>query len=144
MDFLRNQLDIPAPKVFGWASRVDDENPVGAEYIVMERVQGESLGSRWSSLSTGELAAVIRQIVDIETRLFSARFPKHGSLYYKKDLEAKFREDDPNVPNDGNLLADRFCVGPLTTRSFWTEERSQMKLDRGPCLFPHLYRLVFN
>ena len=136
MDFLRTQLDIPTPKVFGWASRVDDENPVGAEYIIMEKAQGESLGSCWSSLSTGELAAVIRQIVDIEARLFSARFPKHGSLYYKEDLEKNFRDNNKNVANDGNLLADRFCIGPAATRPFWTEERGQMSLDRGPCLFP--------
>lgn len=144
MDFLRTQLDLPAPKVFGWASRVDEENPVGAEYIIMEKAQGDSLGSLWLSLSTGELAAVIRQIVDIETRLFSTPFPKHGSLYYKEDLEEKFREDIPSVANDGSLLADRFCVGPVATRPFWTEERGQMNLDRGPCLFPCIYRLVFN
>ena len=144
MDFLRTQLDIPAPKVFGWASRVDDDNPVGAEYIIMEKAQGESLSSRWLSLSTGELAEVIKQVVDIETRLFSARFSRHGSLYYKKDLEEKFREDNPNESNDGNILADRFCVGPVATRSFWAEERGQMKLDRGPCLFPWKRRLLFN
>ncbi|KAI9680618.1 MAG: hypothetical protein M1817_004058 [Caeruleum heppii] len=132
MDFVRTQLDIPAPKVLEWASRVDEENPVGAEYIIMEKAQGESLASRWLSLSTGELAAVIRQVVDIEARLFSACFPKHGSLYYKKDLEEKFRENTPNVTNNGNPLADRFCVGPLATRPFWKEERGQMSLDRGP------------
>lgn len=144
MDFLRTQLDLPAPKVFGWASRVDEDNPVGAEYIIMEKAQGDSLGSLWLSLSTGELAAVIRQIVDIETRLFSTPFPKHGSLYYKEDLEEKFREDIPNVANDGSLLADRFCIGPVATRPFWSEERGQMNLDRGPCLFRCKYRLVFN
>ena len=144
MDFLRTHLDIPAPKVFGWASRVDDDNPVGAEYIILEKVPGESLGSHWLSLSTGELVAVIKQIVDIEARLFSFRFPKHGSLYYKKDLDEKFCEDSPNVANEGNPVADRFCIGPVATRSFWTEERRQMNLDRGPCLSPCTYRLAFN
>ncbi len=66
MDFLHTQLDIPAPKVVGWASPVDDENPVGAEYIIIEKAQGESLGSRFLSLSKGEFAAIIRQIVDFE------------------------------------------------------------------------------
>lgn len=135
MDFLRTQLDIPVPKVFEWASRVDEENSVGAEYIIMEKVQGVSLGSLWLSLSTKELVTVIKQIVDIETRLFSSHFPKHGSLYYKKDLEEKFHEDNPNVANS-NLLADRFCVRPVATSAFWEKERGQMNLDRGPCLFP--------
>lgn len=140
MDFVRTQLDIPAPKVFAWASQVDGNNTVGAEYIIMEKVKGESLGSRWMSLSTAELAEVVRQIVDIESRLFSARFSKHGSLYYTEDLDEKFREE----PNNVDILSDRFCIGPVVNRSFWTEKRSQMILDRGPCLFPRVYQLVLN
>ena len=38
MDFLRTRLDIPVPKVFAWASRVGGDNPVGAEYIIMEKM----------------------------------------------------------------------------------------------------------
>jgi len=44
----------------------------------MERAQGESLK---------ELAEILKQIVEVENRLFSARFAKYGSLYYKEDLE---------------------------------------------------------
>ncbi|KAL8971193.1 MAG: hypothetical protein Q9197_003409 [Variospora fuerteventurae] len=132
MDFLRTRLDIPAPKVFAWASRVDDDNPVGAEYIIMEKMQGESLASRWFSLSTKELAKVIEQIVEIENRLFSARFSKHGSLYYREDLEQEIRDNNSNEQNGVNLLPDNFGIGPTANRSFWTEERGQMTLDRGP------------
>ena len=46
MDFLRTRLNIPTPRVFAWASRVGGENVVGAEYIIMEKMQGESLASR--------------------------------------------------------------------------------------------------
>ncbi len=139
MDYLRTRLDIPAPKVFAWASRVGSENPVGAEYIIMEKMQGESLASRWVSLSTKELAEVIEQIVDIESRLFSTPFSEHGNLYYKEDLEEELRENKRNEQNGVDLLSDQFCIGPITTRSFWTEERSQMALDRGPCLLPCMY-----
>ena len=139
MDYLRTRLDIPAPKVFAWASRVGSENPVGAEYIIMEKMQGENLASRWFSLSTKELAEVIEQIVDIESRLFSAPFSKHGNLYYKEDLEEELRENKRNEQNGVDLLSDQFGIGPIATRSFWTEERSQMTLDRGPCLFPCVY-----
>ena len=46
MDFLRNHLDIPVPKVFAWASRADVVDSVEAEYIIMEKIQGENLASR--------------------------------------------------------------------------------------------------
>lgn len=139
MDFLRTRLDIPAPKVFAWASRVGGENAVGAEYIIMEKMQGDSLASRWSSLSTKEVAEVVEQIVDIESRLFSAPFSEHGSLYYKEDLGEEFRENQRTQQNGVDLLSDRFGIGPIASRSFWAEERSQMTLDRGPCLFPRVY-----
>ena len=142
MDFLRTRLDIPAPKVFAWASRVGGDNPVGAEYIIMEKMQGESLASRWFSLSTKELAEVIEQIVDIESRLFSARFSEHGSLYYKEDLKEEVRENKPSEQNGLDLLSDPFGIGPIANRSFWTEERGKMASDRGPCLFSRIYHAI--
>ncbi|KAL9028948.1 MAG: hypothetical protein Q9196_002754 [Gyalolechia fulgens] len=87
MDFLRTRLDIPVPQVFAWASRVGGDNAVGAEYIVMEKMQGESLASRWLSLSTKELAEVIQKIVDIESRLFST--------LEKPKLSENFEEMNP-------------------------------------------------
>ena len=139
MEYLRTRLDIPAPKVFAWASRVGSENPVGAEYITMEKMQGESLASCWLSLSTKELAEIIEQIVDIDSRLFSAPFSGHGSLYYKENLEEKLRENKRNEQTGVDLLSDRFSIGPIATRLFWIEERSKMALACGPCLFPCVY-----
>lgn len=136
LDFLRNQLDIPVPRVFAWSSRVDGDNPVGAEYMIMEKMQGESLASRWLSLSAKEMVEIIQQIVEIETKLFSTVFPMYGSLYYKEDAEEKFRKHQPYNQGDGDLMWDKFCVGPIATRPFWMEGRGQMALDRGPCLFP--------
>lgn len=136
MDYFHTQLGIPVPKVFAWASRVNGENPVGAEYIIMEKAQGESLGSRWLSLSSNELAEIMKQIVEVENRLFSARFAKYGSLYYKEDLEEIYRDDDSLDQNDVDLLSDRFCIVPIVNRSFWVEGRGQLPLDRRSCLCP--------
>lgn len=143
MDFLRTRLDVPVPKVFAWASRVGGDNPVGAEYIIMEKLQGESLASRWSSLSTKELAEVIKNIVDIESRLFSAPFSKHGSLYYRDDLEEPVPGKKTIEQNDFDLLSDKFGIGPVANRSFWTDERGQMALNHGPCLFPCQCSVIF-
>ncbi len=144
MDFLRTRLDIPVPKVFAWASRVGGDNPVGSECIIMEKMQGEILASRWSSLSTKELAEFIKQDAEIETRLFSARFPEHGSLYYKENLEEEVREKESIQQNSVDLLSDRFGIGPIVHRLFWMEQRGQMTLDRGPCLFPRInYAILY-
>ncbi|KAI9742955.1 MAG: hypothetical protein M1835_002988 [Candelina submexicana] len=130
LDFLRIELDIPVPKVFAWSSRVNGDNRVNAEYIIMEKVQGESLAAAWTSLSGTELRDVMKQLVDIEARLLSTCFSKHGSMYYKDDLEQSQSADKSRELGNGNL-PDRFCVGPLADRSWWTEERGRMTLDRG-------------
>ena len=68
-----------------------------------------------------ELAKVIKQVADIETRLFSANFPEHGSLYYKENLEEEVRENNIIQQNSVDLLSDRFGIGPSVYRLFWME-----------------------
>ena len=113
---------------------MNKDNPVGTEYIIMEKVPGESLASRWSSLPTKELVEIFRQIVDLENRLFTTRFSKNGSLYYREDLEEKGSESESNEEIGADLLFDRFGIRPIVSRSFWVGERGQMALDREPCL----------
>src|SRR4051812_1698284 len=42
----RNVLGTPVPKVLAWSSKAE-ENPVGAEYIIMEKVLGIELERVW-------------------------------------------------------------------------------------------------
>ncbi|PYH58589.1 aminoglycoside phosphotransferase family protein [Aspergillus niger CBS 101883] len=109
MAFLRDILGVPIPKVFAYST--DSTNPVGAEYIIMERIEGVSLASRWLSLTTGEIAA-------IEQKLFAHSFPGYGSLYHRRDLQGDY------------------CIGPISARQFWHGDRNETKIDRGPWLSP--------
>lgn len=134
MDYLRNCLGLPVPRVYGWDSHLDG-NLVGAEYILMEKVVGDALCDRWNSLTTKELGEVIQGIVSIESQLFSARLPKYGSLYYTGSIDKDFH--DP-------VIGGRFCVGPMATQAFWQEKRSEMVVDRGPCKSPLSIKIVFS
>ena len=68
MDFIRRQFEIPVPKVFAWSSETEG-NPVGTEYIVMEKASGERLGNIWWSLGAKQLLKVITQLVQYEAKL---------------------------------------------------------------------------
>ncbi|KAL3474602.1 kinase-like domain-containing protein [Aspergillus californicus] len=125
MDFARTLLKLPVPKVLAYSSTRD--NPVGAEYIIMDRVDGESLSSRWHSLTAEELKDVMLQVVEMEQKVFNHPFPGFGSLYHKKDLN-----DEPQIP----VPVEDFCVGPIAGRQFWHGERSQICVDRGPWTSP--------
>lgn len=132
MDYLRNYLRLPLPQVFAWNCRLDENNLVGAEYIIMEKIEGDSLLNRWMLLSTEELGQVIEQIVHFESMLLAVKFPKYGSLYYTEYLEKELQDFE---------IEGRFSVGPIATKKFWKNEESQndeekqMVVDRGPCLF---------
>ncbi|KAJ5259346.1 hypothetical protein N7478_012327 [Penicillium angulare] len=120
MNFLRDVLKLPVPEVLAYSTTSD--NPIGAEYILMERVYGESLSSRWLSLTTDEVKHVMTQIASIERKIFDFQFPAYGSLYHKKDLE-----DESQIQ-----ITEDFVIGRVSARQFWYSERSRTEIDRGP------------
>jgi len=80
------------------------------------------------------------QIVDIELKLMSISFLKHGSIYYKADLDSKGHTSEPLSVDVSEssikidcIALDKFTVGPLTEARLWAGERASMKLDQGPC-----------
>ncbi|KAE8377771.1 kinase-like protein [Aspergillus bertholletiae] len=125
LNFLRIILGLPVPKILAYST--SSNNPVGAEYIIMERVHGESLASRWLALKTEEVKDIMKQLADMEQQMFSFRFPAYGSLYHKRDIEG-----ETQIP----IEVEDFCIGPVAARQFWHGERGQMDIDRGPWLSP--------
>ncbi|PYI30386.1 kinase-like protein [Aspergillus indologenus CBS 114.80] len=123
LDYLRLQ-GIRTPEVYGWCSTA--ANPVGAEYIIMEKLDGTPLGDKWFSLTPKEYHQVMKQIIEWETRLMSLQFPASGSLYYSKDLSSASRIQlaDPN--------ATAFCIGPTAHYGWWHDKRDLLNVDRGP------------
>jgi aminoglycoside phosphotransferase (APT) family kinase protein len=104
MDFLRAVLKLPVPEVLASSTRSD--NSVGAEYILMGLVEGESLSSRWFSLTTDEMKDIMTQIADMERRIFDFHFPACGSSYHQKDLHG-----ETQIP-----IVDDFVIGPVCAR----------------------------
>lgn len=69
---------IPVPKLYGYSS--SEDNPVGVEYIPIEKARGGSLQSRWHALSKRELHKLASTFVEIEMKLFSIPFRSIGSM----------------------------------------------------------------
>ncbi|KAL5362812.1 hypothetical protein BJX96DRAFT_109240 [Aspergillus floccosus] len=76
MDFV---LDLPVLRVCAWSSRAL-ENPLRAEYILMEKQTGVVLTDVWNSLKGKQKAHIMDQVVEIERRLAATKFSKFGSL----------------------------------------------------------------
>lgn len=82
LTFLQQQGG-PVPKILGYSAVTD--NPVGIEYILLEKIHGRPLGDAWFSLDNKTVAKVMKQIVDIEQKCMSLSLPASGSLYFKED-----------------------------------------------------------
>ncbi|PWY90362.1 kinase-like protein [Aspergillus sclerotioniger CBS 115572] len=123
LDYLRLH-GIFTPEVYAWCST--KANPVGTEYIIMEKLDGIPLGDKWFTLTPKEQHKVMNQIIEWEARLMSLQFPASGSLYYTKDLSSESRVQlaEPN--------GMAFCIGPAAHYSWWHDKRDLLNIDRGP------------
>lgn len=120
---------IPVPKVLGYSAV--SSNPVGIEYILLEKIQGTPLSEQWFSMGTKTQVKVMKQIVDLEKRFLGIKLPASGSLYYRRDLT----ESEDFVPVSGTSgIADEIVVGPSAQYEWWYKERAALRVDRGPCM----------
>jgi hypothetical protein len=131
MDFLRTESSLPIPHIYGWNS--SSKNPVGAEYIIMDKVEGVELSRCWPSLSMKEMFTVIKQLCEYENKVFTTVFEQIGGIYYTHSLSPHER---------GRTLKDRWCMGPTPESSFWHGERQHLHLDRGPCTIQYCRQLI--
>ncbi|KAE8337770.1 hypothetical protein BDV24DRAFT_154051 [Aspergillus arachidicola] len=112
MDFLRNVLNLPVPQVYAWSSRVTG-NPVGAEYILMEKQTGVMLSDVWGSLNGKQRAQLVLHVVDFEKTLAATKFNGFGS--FGKEVQST-----------------KFAIGPTNHRAFFDFGRGLLDIDRGP------------
>ncbi|RAL17488.1 uncharacterized protein BO97DRAFT_439377 [Aspergillus homomorphus CBS 101889] len=129
MDFVRNIIGLPVLRVLSWSC--NPVNPVGSEYIIMEKARGTALGDVWYRLPSPSKHKIIQQVVALETKLVSTSFPAHGCIYYPQDLPSKHSKY--LIPLDGDSPR-RFRVGPVVDPVFWLDGRAGMELSRGPWL----------
>lgn len=129
----RNVLGTPVPKVLAWCSQAH-ESPVGAEYIIMERVPGIELEHVWPKMNVKDRFAVVKAIADVQKAWTSVSFTKYGSLYFSKDLDSTPDGQPLYVDAEGKHIKDTcYAIGPSTGRENLDNGRATVNFDRGPC-----------
>lgn len=130
---VRNELKVPVPQVFAWSSRAG--NPIGAEYIIMEKAKGVQLDQVWPKLDWDKRAEVLLQVTRTLQKLSSISFPQIGSLYYANDVPEVGTESTLYVDQESGdpVKSDRFVVGPINGCHWTNLGRRALHLDRGPC-----------
>ncbi|KAH8730345.1 amidase signature domain-containing protein [Phaeosphaeriaceae sp. PMI808] len=132
LTFLRLK-GIPVPKVYSYSAKV--ENPVGTEYLLMEKAQGVSLASKGGNLEDVELQRLTHSFVVIEKKLFEFPFSATGSLYFKNDILPSLQAPlytEERATEEHATEASQFCIGPIADYMFWYGRRAGLELNRGP------------
>ncbi|TVY26231.1 Altered inheritance of mitochondria protein, mitochondrial [Lachnellula hyalina] len=140
MDFARTVLNIPVPKVFAWSATAN--NPVEAEYIIMEEAPGTHLEDVWDDKKVSDKANIVKGLVEIEKKLLSVSFTRYGNIYFASDsfpgCEAAKVVGDISADLK-RVVEERFTIGPVVDRDFWNGKRASMAIDRGPWESPQDY-----
>ncbi|KAF2128324.1 kinase-like protein [Dothidotthia symphoricarpi CBS 119687] len=134
--FLRAK-GIPVPEVYGYAAT--KENPVGAEYILMEKASGVCLASRWAELQDVEIRRLAHSFVELEVVFSGIPFGATGSLYFKKDIPSHLQAP---LYVEGHVVQEadeQFCIGPIADYMFWFGSRAGLDINRGPWTTPVEY-----
>jgi aminoglycoside phosphotransferase (APT) family kinase protein len=139
MHYIRNKLHIPVPKVLAFSS--DSRNPVGSEYIIMEKIGGRSLSSLWDKLSTDARENMVSSLADIEARLFKSRFSHYGCLYFVGDVPRNMCA--PHLYDMEHEDDATYCIGPTTETEFWEPLRASLGANPGPCEISNASLLIY-
>ncbi|KAM5492636.1 Phosphotransferase enzyme [Microsporum audouinii] len=119
MDFARNVLDIPVPKVLAWNSNAS-KSPVGAEYIVMEKAAGTSLKKIWPRLTSEEKTDIVQAIVNLDVKLLNNPLQGIGSLYYPEDIPTGLNICRPSKMVAGFLVQSQIAASLMILKeNFW-------------------------
>ncbi|KAL9023192.1 MAG: hypothetical protein Q9196_007349, partial [Gyalolechia fulgens] len=125
MVFLRSH-GLPVPRIYDYSAT--PHNPVGTEYVFMEKVPGKELSEIWLDLTPQDRIKLVSHVVEMESLLFSIKLPANGSIYYRRDLDSETETIHLPAP-DGS---SDFCIGPDAHYQWWYQERASLPIERGP------------
>ncbi|KAG6063444.1 hypothetical protein E4U32_001239 [Claviceps aff. humidiphila group G2b] len=135
MKFAREVLCTDVPKVYDWSSMAH-ETAVGAEFILMEKVNGVELQQVWPRMEVEDRRELVQSVTAYQKSWASVTFDKYGSfnfLYFAEDFKGENVSSLVYTNEKGQKVEDsRFVVGPSTSLDMFEYGRSVVEFDRGP------------
>ena len=131
--YLHAHTSIPIPDVFAWDA--SDDNPIGFEWILMERVSGIPLQEVWypehmaGSVDWHIKERTVERLAEVVAQMWRLRFPVGGSLYLADGTGV------PGPADNGLALSDNISVtvGRVVSLEFFWENHLQLTgIERGP------------
>lgn len=125
--------------MFSWSSKTS-ENSIGAEYIIMEKIEGVPLRVNWDAMAFDKKVVVVRTLAKYQKAWMAHTFNQYGSLYYAGDAPASLGQPTFSYCDENSVETQdkRFVIGPTVHRHTIDFGRAQVDFYRGPCMFEHL------
>ena len=109
--YVRMHTSIPVPKVIAYNS--NSENPLGFEWILLEKIGGIPSADAWKHMDTGRKVKLTEVLAENLQQLASLPFPKIGNLYFS-DVQNQIsnriicsnrsESEDSTKPHDSNAF----------------------------------------
>ncbi|KAG5986368.1 hypothetical protein E4U52_000301 [Claviceps spartinae] len=134
MKFAREVLCTDVPKVYDWSSMAH-ETAVGAEFILMEKVNGVELQQVWPRMEVEDRRELVKSVTAYQKSWASVTFDKYGSLYVAEDFKGEnisFLVYTNEIEKGQKVEDSRFVIGPSTSRDMFEYGRGVVEFDRGP------------
>lgn len=119
---------IPIPDVLAWSS--DPSNPVGTEYMILEKCPGRQIHTVWGELEELRRFELVKTIASFDGQLASIKFPAHGNLYLRA-----FGADNSVALDRSQDPKGLYCIGPTFDDSWLrdTGPEKEKEAEAGPC-----------
>ncbi|KAH8916373.1 hypothetical protein BT69DRAFT_1287811 [Atractiella rhizophila] len=114
--FVAENTSIPVPQPILFDSQ--ENNPIGAEYMVYRKLPGKRLADVWEDLTFEAKKAILFQLADFQSQLVTASRPlsKFGSFSLRLESNCSYR----------------VTIGLTMQHHWWHGPLGEMDIDRGP------------
>ncbi|KAI9661719.1 MAG: hypothetical protein M1821_008957 [Bathelium mastoideum] len=130
IDFMRNVLDTSAPEVYLWSPRRND-NPVGAEYIIVEKARGIPLVAVWDIIPAKAKTKIFTAVSKFHKSWLSLTFFRYGGSTALATWTSSSTTTFAYEKGE-KVIDSRFAIGRATGRDWVDLGRARVSRNKGP------------
>ena len=112
-EIVRHFTDVPVPVIYAFDSSMD--NPLGLEWMLMERAVGQPLFNKWYDMHDHARMQMVETVARWTQQLTAIHSDRIGAIYMKYDSTEVL-----------------FYIGPSIEFALSRDTRREMHIDRGP------------
>lgn len=110
LDFLLHHTSIRVPLIYAFDN--SNENELGFEWIMMQRMPGATLSNKWANLSLGAKEKITTTVAGFCAQLFRRRFQNIGNIYASPLSPGKlFQSSSKTTYKIGRIVSVPFFIG---------------------------------